>query len=56
MPSTREERPTKEKRERRYPPFWEHAVPVAVGILALAIVIMIVVIVAVALGLFPGSG
>lgn len=46
----------KEKRERRYPPFWEHAVPVAVGILAFVIIVMIVVIVAVALGLFPGSG
>jgi cytoskeletal protein RodZ len=56
MPSTEEDRPMREKRERRYPPFWEHAVPIAVGILALLILAMIVVIVAVALGVFPGSG
>ncbi len=46
----------KEKRERRYPPFWERAVPVAVGILATLIVIMLAVIVAVALGVFPWAG
>jgi hypothetical protein len=46
----------KEKRERHYPPFWERAVPIAVGFLAFVIVVMIVVIVAVALGVFPGSG
>jgi hypothetical protein len=43
----------KERRERRYPPFWERAVPVAVGILVLIIVIILVVTVAVALGVFP---
>jgi hypothetical protein len=46
----------REKRERRYPPFWERAVPVAVGILVLLIAVILVVIVAVALGVFPGSG
>lgn len=46
----------KEKPERRYPPFWERAVPVAIGILAFVIVVMLLVIVAVALGVFPGSG
>jgi hypothetical protein len=55
MSSAEKERSMSEKRERRYPPFWERAVPVAVGILALVIVAMIVVIVAVALGVFPGS-
>ena len=46
----------KEKRERRYPPFWERAVPIAVGILVLVIAVILVVIVAVALGVLPGSG
>jgi hypothetical protein len=56
VPQIGEKGSMKERRERCYPPFWEHAVPIAVGILVLVIAVMIAVIFAVALGVFPGSG
>ena len=42
--------------ERRYPPFWERVVPIALGVIAVVMVILLVIILAVALGLIPGSG
>ena len=42
--------------ERRYPPFFEKAVPIALGIIAVAFVVLLLVIVGVALDLFPGGG
>ena len=39
--------------KRQYPPFWEKAVPIAVGGIAIIIGILLIVIVAVALGFFP---
>jgi hypothetical protein len=42
--------------KRQYPPFWERAVPIAVGIIVVVIVVLLLIIFAVALGLFPGSG
>lgn len=41
-------------RKRRYPAFYEKAVPIALAILVIAIVLPIVF--GVALGLFPGMG
>jgi hypothetical protein len=40
--------------KRQYPPFYEKAVPIALGIIAIAIVVLLLIIVGVALGLFPG--
>ena len=42
--------------KRQYPPFWERAVPIAVGLIVVVVVILLLIILAVALGLFPGSG
>lgn len=42
--------------KRQYPPFFEKAVPIAIGIIAVVIVILLIIIVGVALGLFPGTG
>ena len=43
-------------RRHQYPPFWDKAVPIAVGIIVVVIIILLVIIVGVALGLFPGIG
>jgi hypothetical protein len=51
MPSENKRTPS----PRRYPAFWEKAVPLIVGIIVLAIVVLLIVIVAVALGLFPAA-
>lgn len=40
---------------RRYPPFYEKAVPIALGIIATAILVVLLFIVCVALGLIPGT-
>jgi hypothetical protein len=42
--------------KRRYPPFWEKVVPIAIGVIAVVVVILLLVIIAVALGLLPGAG
>lgn len=39
--------------ERRYPPFYEKAVPIILAIIGLFVLVLFVVIVAVALGKFP---
>jgi hypothetical protein len=44
------------KPERQYPPFYERAVPIALGIIALFVVALLMIIVGVALGLLPGAG
>jgi hypothetical protein len=49
-----QDRQTPPKRE--YPPFYEKAVPLALGIIAIVIVILLLIILGVALGLFPGAG
>jgi len=41
---------------RRYPSFYEKAVPIALVIIVAAIVILLLIIVGVALGLVPGAG
>ena len=41
--------------QRRYPRFYEKAVPLALGAIGLAILILLLAILAVALGLFPGG-
>lgn len=41
--------------KRRYPPLYEKAVPIALGIIAVVIVVLLLVILGVALGLFPGA-
>ena len=43
-------------RKRRYPPAYERAVPIALGIIVLFIIALLVIIVGVALGMFPGMG
>jgi hypothetical protein len=40
--------------KRQYPPLYERAIPIALGIIIVAIVVLLFIIVAVALGLFPG--
>ncbi len=42
--------------KRQYPPFYEKAIPIAVGVIVVIIVILLIIIVGVALGLFPGTG
>ncbi len=42
--------------KRRYPPFYEKAVPLVLAIIALIVVALLLVILGVALGLFPGAG
>jgi hypothetical protein len=41
--------------KRRYPGFWEKAVPIVLAVIVFAIVLLLVVIFAVAVGLFPGA-
>ncbi len=41
--------------KRRYPPFYEKVVPIALGIIALIVVVLLLIILGVALGLFPGA-
>jgi hypothetical protein len=41
---------------RRYPPFWERAVPIVVGVIAVLVVGLAVVAASVALGIFPYGG
>jgi hypothetical protein len=49
--------PTSQEKEappsRRYPQFYEKAVPIALAVIGLAIALLLLVILAVALGLFP---
>ena len=40
--------------KRQYPPFYEKAVPIALGIIAIIIIVLLLIIIGVALGLFPG--
>jgi hypothetical protein len=40
--------------KRRYPPFYEKVIPIALGIIALIVIALLLVILGVALGLFPG--
>jgi len=42
--------------QRHCPPFYEKAVPIALGIIVLAVIVLLVIIFGVALGLFPGTG
>lgn len=42
--------------KRQYPPFYEKAVPIAIGIIVVVIVILLIIIIGVALGLLPGAG
>lgn len=39
--------------KRRYPPFWERFVPIALGIILVIIVALLLIAISVALGLFP---
>ena len=41
--------------KRRYPAFWEKAVPIVLGVIVFAIVLLLVVVFAVATGLLPGA-
>jgi hypothetical protein len=41
--------------QRRYPPFWEKAIPVFLVVLGCVIAVMLAVTIAVALGVFPAS-
>ena len=40
---------------RRYPPLYEKAVPIALGIIALIVIALLLIILGVALDLFPGA-
>jgi len=40
---------------RRYPPFYEKAVPIALGIIAIAVVVVLLLTLCVAVGLIPGT-
>jgi hypothetical protein len=42
--------------KRRYPPFWEKFIPIALGIITVIIVILLLIIIAIAFGFFPGAG
>jgi hypothetical protein len=41
--------------KRQYPPLYEKAVPIAVGIIGLAMVVLLIIALSVLLGLFPGA-
>jgi hypothetical protein len=41
--------------KRRYPAFWEKAVPIVLAVIVLAVVLLLVVVFAVATGLLPGA-
>ncbi len=53
---TTDRRVKKPPQKRQYPPLYERAVPIALGIVAVAIVTLLLIIFVVALGLFPGAG
>jgi hypothetical protein len=42
-------------RKRQYPPFYEKAIPIALGIIAVAVAALLIIAILVALGAFPGS-
>lgn len=42
--------------KRRYPPVYERATPLALGVIVVLIVVLLLVVVVVLLGLFPGVG
>ena len=50
-----DDKDTRTPPKRQYPPFYEKAVPIAIGIIVVVIVILLIIIVGVALGLFPGA-
>ncbi len=41
--------------ERRYPPFWERAVPIALGVIAFVVVVLLIIAIVIVLGLVPGA-
>ncbi len=41
--------------KRRYPPFYERAVPIALAIIALAMIALLLIIFGVAVGVLPGA-
>ena len=41
--------------KREYPPFYEKAVPIVLGVIVVVIVILLFIILGIALGLFSGS-
>ncbi|NOQ40315.1 MAG: hypothetical protein GQ562_08350 [Anaerolineales bacterium] len=41
---------------RRYPPFWEKFIPIALGTIVVIIIILLLIAIAVATGIFPGFG
>lgn len=41
--------------KRRYPAFYEKAVPIALAFIVIVIVVLLLIVVGVALGLFPGA-
>ena len=51
-----EERERDTSRKRRYPPFYERAIPIALAILAVVVLVLLLIIAAVVLGMFPGGG
>ena len=42
--------------KRRYPPFWEKFIPIALGTIVVIIIILLLIAIAVATGIFPGFG
>jgi hypothetical protein len=41
--------------QRQYPPFYEKAIPIALGIIIVAIVVLLLIVFSVALGMWPGA-
>jgi len=39
--------------KRKYPPFWERFIPIAIGIIIFIIILLLIISITVALGLFP---
>ena len=50
------DKPTRDRPKRQYPPFYERFVPIALGIIVAIVVILLLIIFGVALGLFPWAG
>lgn len=55
MGGSRMNQPKQPSEQRRYPPFWERAVPVIVALISIVVLGLAVVAISVALGVFPAG-
>jgi len=52
--ATEKSKPSANRKEpRQYPPFWERAIPIVVGLIGLLVIVLVLIAASVALGIFP---